>query len=177
MFKQIYLAFFLLFFISFPLIAQESSRNGFLNQIFDSISDDPIKCSSEIPDWAIMRLKKVLETEGSGFSTKGQNQKCELSKEERKFLLGLVENKKIKTVHDFESKLKVASQEEKMVVANMGGGQIFTFSEPVFFRDDAMVFFFQSRYCGSKCAEGRWSVYRKQSGEWAECLVILSFVS
>lgn len=175
MFKKICVVLFL--FIHIPLIAQENLRNEFLNQIFDSISDDPIKCSSEIPEWVNLRVKKVLEIEGSGFFAKGQNQKCELSKEERRFLLDLIENNKIGAVHDFESRLKVFSKEEKKVVANMGEGQIFTFSEPVLFRDKSMIFFFQSRYCGPKCAEGRWSVYINESGVWTECMVLWSFVS
>jgi hypothetical protein len=175
MLKQIGIVLFL--FINLPLLAQENLRNEFLNQIFDSIADDPIKCSSDIPEWINSKLIKVLEIQGSGFSAKGQNQKCDLPKEERMVILDLIKNKKIIAVTDFGSRLEVSSKEEKEKVAKMEGGQFFTFSEPVFFRDNSMVFFFQNRYCGPKCAEGRWSVYTMESGKWVECLVLLSYVS
>ncbi|MCL6258597.1 hypothetical protein M3O96_05825 [Aquiflexum sp. TKW24L] len=148
-----------------------------MNQIFNTISDDPIKCSSEIPDWTYRKVKEVLETDGTGFSPKGQNQKCDLSNEDRKFLLDLIENKKIKAVYEYGSRLSVASNEDKKKLANWEGSQIFTFSEPVFFRDSSMALFFQYRFCGSRCGEGRWSVYFKDSGEWNECLILLSMVS
>ncbi|MCH6232753.1 hypothetical protein [Cognataquiflexum rubidum] len=175
MLKQICIIFF--FFIHVHGFAQENLRSDFLNQIFNTISDDPIKCSSEIPDWTYRKLREVLKTEGSGFSAKGKIGKCDISKEERKFLFDLIENTKIKAVSDFGSRLSESSKEDKTKIANMEGGQIFTFSEPVFFRDSSMVLFFQYRYCGSKCAEGRWSIYFKDSGEWNECLVLLSMVS
>jgi hypothetical protein len=175
MLKQIGIVLFL--FINFPLLAQENLRNEFLNQIFDSISTDTLKCSSEIPVWINSKLIEVLEIEGSGFLAKGQNKKCDLSKEERMVILDLIKNKQIKAITDFASRLVVSTKEYKEKVANMEGGQIFTFSDPIFFRDNSMVFFFQNRYCGPKCAEGRWSVYTIESGKWVECLVLLSYGS
>ncbi|WP_157966086.1 hypothetical protein [Cognataquiflexum aquatile] len=148
-----------------------------MNQILNTISQEPIKCSSEIPDWAYLKLKEVLEIEGSGFSPKGKIEKCEISVDERKFLFDLIENKKIKTIYDFGTRLSLASNEDKEKLANWEGSQIFTFSEPIFFRDNSMLLFFQYRYCGSRCAEGKWSIFRKDSGEWVECLVLLSMVS
>lgn len=167
----------LLLFINLPLLAQENLRDDFLNQICNTFSEDSLKCSSEIPEWSYSKLMKVLELEGSGFSAKGKIEKCDISKDERKFLFDLIGNKKIKAVYDFGTRLSMGSKEEKNKVANMEGGQIFTFSEPVFFRDNSMLLFFQYRYCGSRCAEGRWSIYKKESAEWVECLILLSIVS
>jgi hypothetical protein len=49
----------LLLFINLPLFAQDNLRDEFLNQIFNTISDDPIKCSSEISEWSYSKLMKV----------------------------------------------------------------------------------------------------------------------
>jgi hypothetical protein len=125
----------------------------------------------------LFEVDESLEIEGSGFSAKGKLEKCDISKDERKFLFDLIKNKEIKAVYDYGSRLSVASNEDKKELANWEGSQIFTFSEPVFFRDNSMILFFQYRYCGSRCAEGKWSVFLKDSEGWVECLVLLSIVS
>ena len=81
---------------------------------------------------ANLRVKKVLEIEGSGFFAKGRNQKCELSNEERKFLLGLMEKNKIGAVHDFESKLNVSSKVERTLLQIWEEGE-YSLSPSLFF--------------------------------------------
>ncbi|RPD45185.1 hypothetical protein [Paracnuella aquatica] len=46
------------------------------------------------------------------------------------------------------------------------GGRLYTFSKPVFFRNDSMCLFYWGYWCGTRCGEGQLALYQKQDGKW-----------
>jgi hypothetical protein len=54
---------------------------------------------------------------------------------------------------------------------------IFSFTTPVFLRENSLCFFYYSVACGQLCGEGKFVVYRKINGKWEHYFTIWEWIS
>jgi hypothetical protein len=55
--------------------------------------------------------------------------------------------------------------------------KIYTFSIPIFLRNDTFCFFYYGYGCGWLCGEGQFAVYKKEKGKWVKFTTLSSWVS
>ena len=54
---------------------------------------------------------------------------------------------------------------------------IYSFTRPIFSRDNTICFFYYSERCGDTCCEGNFQVYRKTQNGWEPYLTLYSWIS
>jgi hypothetical protein len=54
---------------------------------------------------------------------------------------------------------------------------IYSFTRPVFLRNNTICFFYYSERCGDLCCEGNFQVYRKTANGWEPYLTLYSWIS
>ena len=60
---------------------------------------------------------------------------------------------------------------------NKGVDRIYSFTLPIFFRNDNYCLFYYDYGCGSLCGEGQVAIYKKVKGKWVKWSVLSSWVS
>lgn len=60
---------------------------------------------------------------------------------------------------------------------NSYGKSLFSFSIPIFFRDNQYCAFFYANSCGGLCGEELFSIYRKEFGAWSLWITVYESVS
>ncbi len=60
---------------------------------------------------------------------------------------------------------------------NSYGKSLFSFSIPIFFRDNQYCAFFYANICGGLCGEEYFSIYRKEFGAWSLWITVYESVS
>ncbi len=57
------------------------------------------------------------------------------------------------------------------------GLKLYSFSKPIFFRNNTLCLFYCGYSCDYLCGEGQLSVFRKENGIWISWLILYSWVS
>jgi hypothetical protein len=57
------------------------------------------------------------------------------------------------------------------------GRELYTFSKPIFFRNNELCIFYYNESCGGECGEGNLSIYKLENGRWKVWIQISHWVS
>lgn len=60
---------------------------------------------------------------------------------------------------------------------NKGVDRIYSFTVPVFFRNDTYCLFYYDYGCGNLCGEGQVAIYKKVKGKWVKWSILSSWIS
>lgn len=57
------------------------------------------------------------------------------------------------------------------------GNRFYSFSTPIFLRNNTLCAFFYSMTCGSWCGEGTFAIYRKENGKWVFLILLYRMIT
>lgn len=60
---------------------------------------------------------------------------------------------------------------------NKGVDRIYSFTVPIFFRNDTYCLFYYDYGCGNLCGEGQVAIYKKVKGKWVKWSILSSWIS
>jgi hypothetical protein len=163
-------------------------------------SEGSIYYSEKISKKELNNIKEKIQVQSIYDHKKADNKNyLNLTRQEKKYLMSQLEicctptwqddlfkDSKIVKSDDIVSYIKTSyteylekynnpnnSEEERMtMVKNYQRPNVFTFSKPVYLRDETLFFFYFSSTCGDPCGFEEFSFYKKENNEWKKWIVV-----
>ncbi|RYE57355.1 MAG: hypothetical protein EOP48_05965 [Sphingobacteriales bacterium] len=184
--------------ISLGCVGQSSHQiNSFFQDfIRTSRVASPIIYTDKMPDWLLSdRIKAVDKDTIRGWNrnniqlaSRGRDSLI-LTYDERSYLIqqigqqksrlwkeGVIEGASLIPSDSIEMTFKTARSDWNKFHQNYGK-EYYSFSTPIFLRDDSLCFFYYEQYCGYDCGNAEFLVYRKVQDHWELAFTFWGWVS
>jgi hypothetical protein len=166
-----------------------SDRELFLNNFFSSqkLEGKKIVYADELSDETISQLQTFLNKDT--IKELGNSSYLVLAESEKKEIVDNLEMQKTFKWSDkliSNSQLVLKDTVTSILHDKKRGwdyfksnypGFYYSFSNPIFFRDNSLCAFYYHHGCGSECAEGEFVIYKKNGRNWKRLVGIYGWIS
>lgn len=90
---------------------------------------------------------------------------------------GLLDNSKMIPQDTIDAIFKDRTKRWEYFYNKYGGGGFYSFSRPIFIRNNSICFFYREYSCGDLCASGELALYVNKKGKWVKLKVLYSMIS
>ncbi|RYE32416.1 MAG: hypothetical protein EOP42_09455 [Sphingobacteriaceae bacterium] len=144
----------------------------------------PITYSDTVHQYDLKYLKSALikDTLNSNFffGKKDNSKQLILTKDEKKYLLGKIDEQQgfiwPHSLFKGDQKSLVEQKNSTSKFKNFFQS-IYSFSKPIFIRNDTICIFYYGYYCGGECGKGSIEIYHKINEKWTTWISIIQWIS